>query len=666
MASTDTDLINHLYSSYTIQSGVKCLIEYNMNSMIKDIVVESSGEYTSNGNKPYKKMFPAESVIQPFRPIVSGAKYYIYTASGQVNEQTKLPVGTGEPGLFQRGKVAVPSSSLPRLYLAGANNLYKYWISAINTNASMAIKYPKFVLANKIVVRFEKYHEIPSACSITLKYSDGTNSGAISATPNLNGESIIYYGTSWSTTESSLITTNDKKITEISVSATNKNQDRVTAIIEISPRLVRDISSDVVGFTINKESSNSGGDGVLPVGSVTANTLSLDLAKYDNTEMQYLSYDDTVSSPDHLKSDKLYLVKNAEIKMYITINVGGTTKTTNQGTYFINEYSRSSYGEVHIDALDGAKYLQETLMPNLYLESYPVTSLLSAILDNVGLTNYNFNTTSTDTKADDSINIIKYFSTDDTLTVWDTIQQICMDTQMNAVFDDNNILQFYTRNYMYNKAKDVSFSFYSEPKQVGQVNRIANIQSFSKREIPATNQVIIRWQVPQITNQAQSAGPVWQSPVTILGGGGLRFDLKYPQTKQTMPDQIGYYVIFLEPNVTSSYEAENAQALYQYAGYLMIDSEIIEYDAIGFEYNKGDGLGAKFFWATSQTDVDKYRAMVPTYAGDTTFFKPAGVYRIKENADGTVAGRGALGTTPATHVVGQSSAWTDYTGIVIK
>lgn len=659
MASTDTDLLNHLYSSHTIQSGTKCLIEYNMNSMIKDIVVESSGEYTSNGNKPYKKMFPAESVIAPFRPLNSGAKYYIYTSSGDTG-------GTGEPGTFQRSKVAVPSTSIPRLYFAGANNYYKYWISAINTNASITIKYPKFVLSNKVIVKFEKYHEIPSACTITLKYSDGTDSGPVSATPNSNGESIIYFGTSWTTDQSSLITTADKKITEVLVNATNRNQDRVTAIIEVSPRLVRDLSEDVSSFSINKESSNSAGDGVLPVGSVTANTLSLDLAKYDNIEMQYLSYDDSISSPNHLKSDKLYLVKNAEIKMYTTVNINDVIKTINQGTYFINEYSIGSYGEVHIDALDGAKYLQETLMPNLYLEFYPVTSILTTILDNVGMTNYNFNTTSTDNAVDSSINIIKYFSTDDSMSVWDTIQQICMDTQMNAVFDDNNILQFYTRNYMYDKSRSVSFSFYSDPKVVDSITRVPNIISFSKREIPATNQVIIRWQVPQINNQGQSAAPVWQSPVTILGGGGLRFNLDYPQLKQTMPDQNDYYVVFLEPNITSSYEADNAQALYQYSGYIMIDSEIIQYDAIGFEYNKGDGLGAKFFWATSQTDVDKYRAMVPTYLGDTSFFKPAGVYRIKENEDGTVAGRGALGTTPATHVVGQSTAWTDYTGVEIK
>ena len=657
MATADTDLLNHLYTTSVLKPSIKCYIEYNMNSMIKDITIASTGEYTSNGAKPYKKLFPAESVIQPFRPVSSGIKYYIYTASGDNN-------GTGEPGNFQRARDAAKSTSLPRLYFAGANNSYKYWISAINTNASMTVTYPKFVLTNKIVVKFEKYHEIPSSCTITLKYSDSTSSGAINATPDSEGRSIIYYGTSWSTTESSLIPANSKRVVEINVVATNKKQDRVTAIVEISPRLVKDISDDVLNFTITKESSNSAADGVLPVGSVTANSLSLYLAKYDNSALQYLSYDDTIASPSHLLDDKNYLIKNAEIRISMCLDVNGTIKIIPQGTYFISEYSRGQYGDVTIQALDGAKFLQETLIPNVYLEFFPTTSVIASILDSVGFTNYNFNTTTTATAIDNSIGNIKYFSTDDTMTVWDTIQQICMDTQMNAFFDDNNILQFYTRNYIYNSSRTSSFSFYSENSTTSTGDTIVpNIVTFSKREIPSTNQVIIRWQVPQITNQANSAAPVWQSPVTFLGGGGLSQNLLYPQSKEVMPDQNSYYVVHVISNVSSTY-GNAAPALYQFAGYLMVESEIIEYDAIGYQYN--DGSGAKFFWATSQVDVDKYRAMVPSYYGTVEFFKPVDVYRIKTNADGTVAGRGALGTTAVTHYVTTSTGWVDSGSVVIK
>jgi hypothetical protein len=188
-----------------------------------------------------------------------------------------------------------------------------------------------------------------------------TTSGPISATPNSNGESIIYYGSSWTTNATSLVPANSKKVIEVTVAATNRMQDRVTAIIEISPRLVRDISDDVTNFSITKESSNSGADGVLPVGSVTANSLSIDLAKYNNSSIEYLAYDDSIASPGHLIPEKNYLIKNAQIDISIALDVDGVIKTIPQGTYFINEYSRSQFGEVSIQALDGAKYLQALL-----------------------------------------------------------------------------------------------------------------------------------------------------------------------------------------------------------------------------------------------------------------------------------------------------------------
>jgi hypothetical protein len=58
--------------------------------------------------------------------------------------------------------------------------------------------------------------------------------------------------------------------------------------------------------------------------------------------------------------------------------------------------------------------------------------------------------------------------------------------------------------------------------------------------------------------------------------------------------------------------------------------------------------------------------MVPSYYGTVEFFKPVDVYRIKTNADGTVAGRGALGTTPTTHYVTTSTGWVDSGSVVIK
>jgi len=42
----------------TIKTGIGCTIEYNMNSMIDNIVVVGTDYQRADGSKPYKKLFP--------------------------------------------------------------------------------------------------------------------------------------------------------------------------------------------------------------------------------------------------------------------------------------------------------------------------------------------------------------------------------------------------------------------------------------------------------------------------------------------------------------------------------------------------------------------------------------------------------------------------------
>ena len=63
-------------------------------------------------------------------------------------------------------------------------------------------------------------------------------------------------------------------IKSISLSAVNSNDGESIAVVEVSPRWIKDISSDIVNISIQKESS-SRSDGLLPVGEVTSNSFSL-------------------------------------------------------------------------------------------------------------------------------------------------------------------------------------------------------------------------------------------------------------------------------------------------------------------------------------------------------------------------------------------------------
>jgi hypothetical protein len=87
--------------------------------------------------------------------------------------------------------------------------------------------------------------------------------------------------------------------------------------------------------------------------------------------------------------------------------------------------------------------------------------------------------------------------------------------------------------------------------------------------------------------------------------------------------------------------------LYNYQGYVLIDSEIIEYDAIQYQYTPHNSNTAVPVWIESASDVNKYQFLSkPGYAdinkpNETAYFRPTGRYRVKT--------RGAFGTTPARH-----------------
>ena len=84
-----TNLENVFYNNTTVRTDIGCTIEYNMNSMIDGITASTtatdasyiSGVTSAAGTtirlNPFKRLFPVDSVIKPFRPSGSGIKYFI-------------------------------------------------------------------------------------------------------------------------------------------------------------------------------------------------------------------------------------------------------------------------------------------------------------------------------------------------------------------------------------------------------------------------------------------------------------------------------------------------------------------------------------------------------------------------------------------------------------
>lgn len=758
MISSSTDLRKLLYSSNSININSGCTIEYNMNNMLDNITattvstdqdykdgVESIAGTTVKLNA-YKKLFPVDSIIKPFRPLRSGAKYYLL-----------LPLDLSAAPFDSYTKISYTTGGKARVYYAGLTNSYKYWVSPIGQKADVTITYSqsevpissaystgpidqnkpdeadireevffktsvphgltsnlnvsitgftnndfnltnkpikrivsetefvlssniavasesggglrklqivtgpdsgtatatKPALANKIFVKFEKTHLLPTTTTITITYSSGSSPSPIvvqNAAYATDGALTLYWnGSTWSTTVPSEPRTYaaPKEIKSIRVETSAATAGRVIAITEISARWEKDLSSDLISFTIQKESSISE-DNILPVGTITANSLQMNLVKFNQNELKILEYDRS-ENWNSTPTDIIYLYKDAMLmphfKIYYpqgSISDGSSRyDIVNQGTFYMDTFSISEYGQSEITSLDGAKYLQQIIPTGLHLQNCPMSSVIACMLDSIGFTNYNFNVTSNE---DTSIPQIVSWWTDESKTAWDYLQEICRDAQINAFFDESNILQFYSRDKIYNET-NVSWKFFESLGNsitIGSESITASpsIINFSKNEIPSANQVRVKWAPPisSVYNQEDTKESLWSSSPLFIFAGALQTNISATEEPQNINFKLskgpGEFPIL---------------SSFNFSGYFLINSEIFEYDAIQYAYQDlSDGI-QKTEWVRSKAELDAIRSI--SYQ-DVAKFYPTGKYRIIK--------RGVFGTPKQIHYPASStqSGWT--------
>ena len=621
-----------LEQSTSIELNIGCTFEYNMNSMVDNIVVEGADITKTDGSKPFKKLFPVDSVIKPARPLGAGVKYGI--------------TGDVLSGTYRDPRSSIYSINY-RTYYPGADTYYKYWLSANSVGANITITYAgKTVLTNKIVARFEISHSTPGTWNIYLNGLSVAQGTSTQIKPFASGQydagtlTIYYNGTSWVTTEPATLG-NPVSITSLRLTS-GAVSGKYVGVIELSPRLVLDVSSYITDMSISKESSTSAED-ILPIGKVSANSLSMNLASYEAAR-KIISFDKTYT----FDASKIYLYKKIEVKPYFKMygsfgtltDTGGTYEKINQGTFYLDNWSSSEYGDISITALDGAKILQEVIAPSIICEGYSAVAILRRLLDSVGFTNYNFNSTAADT----SVFSPKFWWTDDSKTTWNAIQELCRDSQMTAVFDENNVLQFYTRDYMFNSLKSADWSFRYAASGTAPNILLPNILSLSKNDLASANQVKVLWSSVTTSEYTGNSQPLWKSGNTSMGALSLEQDLP------SSIDAGGY--IALSPITVNTYQ--NKRVLYEYSGYLVIDSEIIEYDAIQYEYLNTNNTKTQV-WITSESDVLKYLGAGVVGSAN---YQPSGRYRIKS--------RGAFNTTKANHYAAASNILNSWSGYDVR
>jgi len=635
MITASDTLKTLLEEQTTLSINIGCTLELNMNSLVDNISMSgaqiSRTDTAGNTYFPFKKLFPIDTVVKPNRPIGAGIKYAIV---GDVGLNTYRNPKSSEYEVDYR------------TYYPGAETSYKYYVSDKNTGLDVTANYTKTILTNKIVVRFELAHSTPPTWTIyngSTQLATGTNTSiAAFGTANAGTVTIYYNGTSWSTTEPTTpaapVNMTSLRVTAGAVSG------KYIGLIEMSPRWIRDITDRITDIGITKETSG-GADDILPVGMVTANSLNLSMVSYEDTR-EVISFDKTMT----FDSTKTYLYKGAEIKPYFKVYYTGAPLTDsigayeklNQGSFYVDGWSIEEFGDVSLNALDGARILQQLVAPNIVCKDYTTVAIIRTLLDNVGFTNYNFNSTGTD----NSVFAPRYWWTNDGGTVWESIQQLCRDSQMVAVFDENNILQFYTREYLFSTAGKTPISF----RYAADNSKLPNILSFSKQDLPSANQVKVLWKSVATNNYTGNSQPLWMSNPRVLGALSLEETLPAISGQSVGPHDVSATNSYAKLNLVVSNDALKNNILNEYSGYLVVDSEIIEYDAVQYEYTDKNNI-------TQTKDIEN-GADALKYLGlskpGSSNYKPNGKYRIKT--------RGAFQTRIVAHTKQENivNTWSGY------
>ena len=592
-----------------------CHIEYNMNDLILNTAVTapegvitatltapaSQGGYTY---RPFEKLFPITSIIDPRRPKVAGVQYMILG-------DPSVPSTLAATGVGNANTYASSKEFGKRLYFSSTKTAYKYWVTPkasgmLLSNCVLSVSYPaaKTAATNKIVVKFETSHSKPTSWTVKLVNLAGLESLIYTGTtcPDSGVVNLYYNGTSWSTTEPATVSEGvNLSGLKLQINSIDTSGGYL-GIIEISARLVKDVTSILESFDISQNSSDSI-TGLVPVGDVTANSLRMNLNAYDRS---YEHYDKS----NAFNKAKLSMYKNIMIRPFVTVE----SERVNLGVFYLDSYEVDEFGEISINALDGARELQYIKPPDIVTKDMSSVAIIRRLLDSVGFTNYKFNLVA----SDNSVVTPFYWYTDPKKTVWQHIQDLCKDTQMIAVFDNNDILQFYPRGYVFDKTKSPALSFRYNNTSDG---KLANISAISIENIPTVKAIKVMYSPQTTSNYDGDGDKIYTSPVVLLGAAALLEDLPAVATAQT-DAPLG--VIKLSPVQISG----SATKLYSYTGYLVLEKEIIEYDAIKYIYEPSiaiPGQPTVEKWITSDSDIQASQALAKPNT-----FKATGQYRIKK------------------------------------
>jgi hypothetical protein len=467
-------------------------------------------------------------------------------------------------------------------------------------------------------------------------------------------------------------------------------------LIEMSPRLVADLSSKTESFSITKPASDLGISG-MPVGQLLASTGSLSIFDFDQAFNK--------NNKDSIIGK--YSSQSLQIKFFEIVKSVSTGESKKEDFYIPIKtlYSdgfpelNSTTRQVDLQLRDLLFYFESMTAPELLIQSASVSYAVSLLLDSIGFSNYVFNRNEGEPEV-----IIPYFFVGPDTSVAEVLQSIAVSTQTAMFFDEYNNFVMMSKGYilpssderetditLYGSRDSISESVYKN-KTTGALANIEDISYqpnlvYNDGKITYTSRYIQRSyssirQASMIDRDKtwiykpallwEVAGSEVTKPINeeasnqstyVLGAMPLNSDLT-----DDLPQVVNNRVV---KNVMDL--GEGVYWITRYNGYFYANGEIIKYDAVQYSvpgvgaFNPETGQQENNVWITSVQEYQNYFSKIP-FNGK---IYPTGLVRIYSEPNyeivngitrlqnGPVAkhGRGQFGTSPVSHKAGLDNYW---------
>jgi hypothetical protein len=462
---------------------------------------------------------------------------------------------------------------------------------------------------------------------------------------------------------------------------TMQNKDSTFDLIEISPRLIMNISDKTLDYSITKSASDLGVSG-LPVGQLIASSGNISIFDYDQA-----------FNPNNTNSIiSKYIARHIKFRFHEVIaDVNGWDYYVPIKTLYADAFPKQDLmtKSVSINLRDLYWYLESITAPEILMTEVSVSSAVSLLLDHIGFSNYTFKRVPGEKEI-----IIPYFFVAPENSVAQVLQDLAISTQTAMFFDEYNNFVMMSKNYIMPSEKERPTDFAlqgtkdfitdSEVKNKTNKPKLSNIISVSTQENSVYNDGAINYTTRHIQ---RSIGSIRQASLVdneryYTYKPALLWEVSGTQNTKSINNEVANqsaYVLSAIPlnsNLTADVPAvknnilinntfslgEAAYWITRYNGYFYSQGEIIKYDAV--QYNVS-GFGN--VWITSTEEYQNYFSKLPFNGkiyptglvriySEPKYFEQNGVIKL-QNGEVQKHGRGQFGTKIVEHNAGISDYW---------